>query len=309
MLVLPRKQQQLRAKDCKAVQPPATLTPTSAVSFTLGAPSLMRDLHCTAFDAILGLSLYLLGFGLLPLITSALSEEFGRQPLYYVSIIGFLLTHPMAALSQDIRPVLVARFLQGAFGSTGVVTVAGTIADIWSPHERGKPMSFYSLIAFAGNAVGGMAGGWIEVNSKLGWRWIQWIHVIAAGVYFLFFVSAVKETRISVILRKEAKTRGHTSEESGSLAQSDVQKSLREMLYLSCTRPIVLLLTEPIVFAISLWIGFAWGVYYCMIGSIPGVFRTLHRFNQGQVGSVYLIMGVGSVIGFFTNMYQEKLYQ
>ena len=59
---------------------------------------MVRDLNCTTFQATLGLSLYCLGFGVFPLVTSAFSEEFGRQPLYYASVVGLLLTHLMAAL-------------------------------------------------------------------------------------------------------------------------------------------------------------------------------------------------------------------
>jgi len=57
-----------------------------------------RDLNCTTFQATLGLSVYCLGFGVFPLVTSAFSEEFGRRPLYCASVVGLLLMHLMAAL-------------------------------------------------------------------------------------------------------------------------------------------------------------------------------------------------------------------
>jgi len=39
------------------------------------------------------------------------------------------------ARSKNIQTVIVARFLQGAFGSTGSTMVGGTISDIWSSKE------------------------------------------------------------------------------------------------------------------------------------------------------------------------------
>ena len=57
-----------------------------------------RDLHCTTYQATIGLSMYCLGFGIVPLVTASLSEEFGRMPLYIVSAAGFALTHMMIAL-------------------------------------------------------------------------------------------------------------------------------------------------------------------------------------------------------------------
>jgi predicted MFS family arabinose efflux permease len=59
---------------------------------------MMRDLNCTLFQATLGLSLYALGFGLVPLLTAPLSEEFGRQPLYLVSTFMFMMMHIGVAL-------------------------------------------------------------------------------------------------------------------------------------------------------------------------------------------------------------------
>lgn len=131
------------------------LSAATASSFGNGTPSMVRDLNCTTFQTTLGLSLFCLGFGVLPLVTSAFSEEFGRQPLYYTSLVGLMLTHLMTALyvvsflqrayvglkileihrANNIQVVLLSRFLQGAFGSTGATMVAGTIADIWSPEE------------------------------------------------------------------------------------------------------------------------------------------------------------------------------
>ena len=59
---------------------------------------MIRDLHCTEFQASIGLSAFSLGFGVIPLVTASFSEEFGRLPLYMVSALGFLIMFPMIAL-------------------------------------------------------------------------------------------------------------------------------------------------------------------------------------------------------------------
>lgn len=56
--------------------------------------------------------------------------------------------------------------------------VGGTIADMWEAHERGIPMATFSYAAFAGIALGPIVGGWIEMNPRLQWRWIQWIQLM-----------------------------------------------------------------------------------------------------------------------------------
>ena len=78
--------------------------------YNLGFPSMIRDLNCTEFQATIGLSLFTFGFGVVPLVTSSFSEEFGRLPLYIVSGIGFFFMFPMIALYVKLRyiPWLIA---------------------------------------------------------------------------------------------------------------------------------------------------------------------------------------------------------
>lgn len=64
----------------------------------MGYTSMIHDLGCTSFQATVGLSVYPLGFGVVPLVSASLSEEFGRMPLYVVSSIGFFLMYMMVAL-------------------------------------------------------------------------------------------------------------------------------------------------------------------------------------------------------------------
>lgn len=59
---------------------------------------MIRDLHCTQLQAVAGLSVFALGFGVVPLVTASLSEEFGRLPLYIVSGLGFFFMFIMIAL-------------------------------------------------------------------------------------------------------------------------------------------------------------------------------------------------------------------
>jgi MFS family permease len=65
------------------------------------------DLNCTQFQSAIGISTYCLGFGVVPLVTASLSEEFGRRPLYMVSSVLFALMHLMVALCVLIFFVIV----------------------------------------------------------------------------------------------------------------------------------------------------------------------------------------------------------
>ncbi|KAJ7574299.1 MFS polyamine transporter [Mycena floridula] len=289
----------------------ATLIAASTSSaYDLGFESMTRDLHCTTFQATLGLSMYAFGFGSFPLLSASFSEEVGRQPLYIVSGTIFLCMYVVIAKASHIQTVIAARFIQGSFGSTWATMVGGTIADIWKPHERGLPMSIFSVAALGGTGVGPLVAGWIEMNPHLQWRWIQWIQMINCAGYLVLLPFIMRETRTSVILARLAKKlRKETGDDRYRARVEDERSSLRTLIWISCTRPIHLLLTEPIVSSFSLWVGFVWGLLFVFIESVGVTFSTLHGFNIGQVGTVFVTMTIGSLIGFAMNLYQERIYQ
>jgi hypothetical protein len=64
----------------------------------MGYQSMMRDLDCTQFQATVALIMMPVSFGLVPLITSSFTEEFGRLYIYIVSSFGFMITGIMIAL-------------------------------------------------------------------------------------------------------------------------------------------------------------------------------------------------------------------
>ncbi|KAF7317701.1 Drug transporter [Mycena kentingensis (nom. inval.)] len=285
------------------------LAASTSSAYNLGFTSMMRDLNCSEMEATVGFAVYTLGFGLLPLLTSSFSEEFGRQPLYLASAVGFTLMYLPIALARNIGTVIVARFLQGAFGSTWATMVGGTIADIWTPQERGLPMSIFSLAALSGTGVGPVWAGWVEMDPRLEWRWIHWIQMINCGAYSILVPIIMRETRSSILLTRLAKKlRKETGDNRYRARIEDERASLMTLIYISCTRPIHLLLTEPVVLSFSLWIAFLWGVMFSMVESVPGIFRDLHHFNLGQEGTVFASMIVGTILGFGANFYQERLY-
>ncbi|KAJ7223281.1 MFS general substrate transporter [Mycena pura] len=271
------------------------LTGATASAYSMGFPSMMRELRCTEEQAALGISTFCLGFALVPLLTSAFSEEFGRRPLY-------------VATANNIQTVIAARFICGAFGSTGATMVGGTVADVWPAAERGLPMAIYSLFAVAGTGTGPIVAGWIEMS--LGWRWIQWFHTIAGGICIVLTVAVLMETRTGIMLTRKAKAlRAKTGDTRYRARAEEARGPLRSLLWVSATRPLLLLLTEPTVIVFSLWIAFAWGIMYSMFESILPVFEGLYGFNQGQAGLTFAGMTVGAFLGFATNLHQESLYR
>ncbi|KAJ8591030.1 MFS general substrate transporter [Rhizopogon salebrosus TDB-379] len=279
-------------------------------SFSMGYQSMIRDLNCTQFQATVGLSMWSIGFGTVPLITSSFTEEFGRLNIYIVSSFGFMLSEIMIALSPNIQTVMLGRLLGGVFGSTGATLVGGSVADIWKRHERGQPMALFALAAVAATGLGPVIAGVIEADPQLGWRWIQWIHAMFTGAYFIAVVALMKETRSTIVLTRLARKKRRETGDDRYQAKAEIEKeSLMTLIKISCTRPIYLLATEPIVQSFSLWIGFTWGVVFALVESISAEFQAVYGFDIQNTGFIFITIILGSLIGYFANMYQDKLYR
>ncbi|KAH6916260.1 drug transporter [Coprinopsis sp. MPI-PUGE-AT-0042] len=288
----------------------ALLCAIATTAFSMGFPSMIQELDTNEMQATIGLSLYSISFAIVPLISAPLSEEIGRQPLYLGSFVAFLFLCIPHAYGNDIRVVQIARFLQGAVASTGSIMVGGTIADIWAPEERNLPMSVFSLMIVGGHGLGPTIGGWVEFSEALQWRWIGWIQMIVCAVC-LVLLPFMQETRGSVILNRIASQKRKESGDSRYRTLEEVEHvGLAQRIWISCTRPLRILLTEPIVASVSLWIGFAWGVLFCFVDSIEAVFNLLHQFHPGEVGTAFSAMVVGTLIGFVWNIkVQQRLYR
>ncbi|KAJ8583933.1 MFS general substrate transporter [Rhizopogon salebrosus TDB-379] len=286
------------------------ITSPATSSFAMGSHSMIRDLNCTDFQENLAYCLYSLGFAIVPLFTSAFSEEVGRKPIYLVTAFLGSMCFVLAALSSNIQTVMVARFLSGACASTGATLVGGTIADIWEPHERGFPMAVFSFVNMVTNGLGSIISGWLELDPNLQWRWIQWIQAIVNGAYFLVGLLVMEETRSHIILRRIVKKlRKETRDDRYHVRGDETRENFSAMIKTSCTRPIMFVLTEPIVTSICIWVFFMAGVLFVQIGSVSGVFRDIYGFNIGQSGLVFITVIVGSVLGLCANFYQDALYR
>lgn len=104
--------------------------------------------------ATLGLSLFVLGFALGPLIWAPLSEMYGRMSIYVISFTAYTAFSVAAACSPTITALLLLRFFASAFGSSSMTNTGGVIADMFSKAERGLATGLFVTAPFLGPALG-----------------------------------------------------------------------------------------------------------------------------------------------------------
>lgn len=103
--------------------------------------------------ATLGVSLFVLGFAVGPLIWAPLSEFVGRQAVFCVSYFSLAAFCAGAAGSQNIWTLIILRFFASAFGSSPLTNGGGVIADIFSADERGLATSLFAGAPFLGPSL------------------------------------------------------------------------------------------------------------------------------------------------------------
>lgn len=217
--------------------------------------------------------------------------------MYAVTSFLFFLFFLPIALATNISTVIIFRFLSGVVGSSGSTLVGGTIADLFPAKDRGLAMGWFSIFAFVGSGLGPVMFGYVEMDTRLQWRWINWIQMMMSAVIFIAVVLFTRETRGSVILSRRAATLRKSTGLNYQCRSDAERSSLLTLVKVSLTRPIYLIFTEAIVFSFSLWAGVAWGVLYLTLEVVGEIMAGVYDFNIGEVGLSFGSICVAGAIG------------
>lgn len=138
-----------------SLQALATLATTFASSaYSGGIKQVIGSFDISQEIATLGISLYVLGFALGPLVWAPLSELYGRRKIFFFSFMAATAFSAGAGGSGSISALLVLRFLAGSIGSAPLSNAPGVIADMFDKSERGMAMCMFSGAPFLGPAIG-----------------------------------------------------------------------------------------------------------------------------------------------------------
>jgi len=109
---------------------------------------MIPEFHTSREIATLGLSLFVAGLGLGPMVLSPLSEFYGRRPIYIYSFLFFLIWLIPCAVAPNIATMLVGRFLSGLSGSAFLSVAGGTVGDIFAKADLSAPVSLSTMQSF-----------------------------------------------------------------------------------------------------------------------------------------------------------------
>jgi MFS transporter, DHA1 family, multidrug resistance protein len=135
-------------------------------------PQIERDLSAPAGAMQLTLSLFLAGLAIGQLICGPISDRVGRRvPLLYGSA-AFALACVFCAYARSIQALILARFVMGLAGATGMVIARAVVRDSFEEADSSRVYSMLMLVIGIAPILSPSVGGWLlRVGS---WGSIFW---------------------------------------------------------------------------------------------------------------------------------------
>jgi DHA1 family multidrug resistance protein-like MFS transporter len=260
---------------------------------------------------VLGTSLYVLGFATGPIFWAPLSELKGRRLPLVIASFGFSIFNIAVATGKDLQTILICRFWAGFFGACPLTCVAAVFSDMFNNRTRGIAITIFSATVFTGPMLAPFIGGFIIMNTM--WQWTEYLVALMGFTAFfmnLFFLSESYPPEI--LVAKASDLRRRTKNWGIHAKQEEIEIDFRELLEKNFSRPIRMLVSEPIVLLLSVYMAFIYGLLYLFLTAYPLVFQGVHHMNPGVGGLPFFGMIVGQLCaaGFIfirQPSYQKKL--
>lgn len=236
--------------------------------------------------AVLVISVYILGFAFGPLMWAPISEIWGRRWSMIPALLGLALFSVGTATSQNAQSIIVCRFFSGLFGSAPVSNVSAALGDIWDPKARGVAVTFYAVAVVGGPTIGPVIGSALTVDRRLGWRWTEYILAIWVFAVAVMGFFCLPEVYAPYLLKKKAqRLRKETGDSRYHHPHEDVKIDIKSVVTKHFSRPIRMLLTEPMVTCIALYASFVYGLLYMTLQVFP-IGKMISLISQTRVNQV-----------------------
>lgn len=268
--------------------------------YTPGIEDIMKDMNINQTLATLPLTMFVFGYAIGPMIFSPLSENarFGRTTIYIVTLFLFFILQIPTALVNDIASLSVLRLIAGFFASPCLATGGASLGDIthmpWIPVS----ISLWSIAAVCAPSLGPLIGG-AMIDAK-NYHWTFWFVCFASGASLVVLSWFLPETYAKTILyRKADRLRALTGNDKivseGHL--ENMKLNMHEILIETLYRPFEIVIFEPVVFMINLYIGMVYSVMYLWFEALPIVFSETYHFTLVETGAAYVALEVGILVG------------
>lgn len=135
------------------------------------------------------------------------------------------------------------------------------------------------------------------MNKSLGWRWTEYLVGIMGALAFVLDLFFLEESYPPMVLvQKAAELRRQTKNWGIHAKQEEIEVDFRQLIEKNFSRPLRMLVSEPIILLLSIYMAFIYGLLYLFLTAYPIVFQRIHHFNPGVGGLPYFGMIFGELL-------------
>ena len=213
------------------------------------------------------------------------------------------------ATSKSAAAIFITRFFSGVFGSAPVSNVAAALGDMWEAKARGTAVTFYAVAVVGGPTIGPVIGAALTANPHLGWRWTQYIQAIWVFTVFGLGVFALPEMYGPVLLKfKAQRMRKETGNHNFYHPHENLKLDFKSMVTRHFSRPLLMLVTEPMVTCIALYASFVFALLYMTLEVFPIVFQENRGYGPVVSSLPFIALFVGVLAAVFVNLANQPRY-
>ncbi|TGO30795.1 hypothetical protein BPAE_0003g00800 [Botrytis paeoniae] len=284
-----------------------TFVVTFASSVFSTATIVVAELYGVSEEvAVLGTSLFVLGFGVGPLIWGPGSELFGRKVPLFFGYACFAIFQIPVAVAQNLQTIMVCRFFGGVFASAPLAIIGGALADFFGPVDRGVAVCVFAAATFIGPIAGPIGGNFIT-QSYLGWRWTAWITMIlAAGFGTLGLIFVPESSHPKILQQRAARLRFETKNWAIHSKADELKLTPHTILQTYLLRPFIMLFQEPILLLITLYMALIYGILYLFFEAYPISFQQSRGWAPGLSALPFIGILIGVLLGAGTISWVTK---
>ncbi|KAK6836247.1 hypothetical protein PG987_006742 [Apiospora arundinis] len=249
----------------------------SSSAFSGSLTQVQEEFKISADLALLGISLYVLGFAFGPMVWGPASELYGKKRPLWTGYVAFC---ALGVVVVDLV-LLVSRILEAIAGSSTFAIMTGMFVDfLKDPTSRGIAAAMFSMSVFCGPAAGPIVGS--VVTAHLGWRWSAWITLICSVVFGTAAFLVTPETSETTILQRRAQRLRKKAGDKVNVvceAEQGDKPGLSAFAEKYLTKPLRMFALEPILSILTVYMSFVYGIIYLTFELYPQAFVVVRGWS------------------------------
>ncbi|KFG84071.1 putative MFS transporter [Metarhizium anisopliae] len=268
--------------------------------FTPSISGIEEAFGASTAEGTLGLSLFVIAYGIGPLFLSPLSSlpTLGRSPVYVLGCLAFCLLNIGMALAENLQTVLVLRFLGGFIGSTPISVGGASLMEIYRPTEVPYAIALYAVSGVCGPILGPILGTLVIKRWKT-WTATLWLLSGITGFTTVSVFFFLPETLSSNILLRRAKRLRAQTGNSAFQTEAEIEsprENLAIRIFKDMGNDLKLAFSDPVILFVNMHTMLLYGVLYLWFEFFPFVFDGIYHFTAVQQGLAFFGILVGAAV-------------